>query len=343
MKRLHLILAALGITLIGGIWFASRGIGQTPTPPASTSLADLISANGSVEGATPEVALRPEIVGTIRRIPFRENQKVKKGDLLVELDNDVQKHQVAIAQAEWKLAEAQLERVRNGEQAEKRQALAAQEAAKKAFFEQTQKTWERYKELVTRSTISKEEFDTAFHQLKRAEQEWLAAKAEVALVEAPTRQDEVDAALARVEAAKARWKLAEAELAKTRILAPSDGCVLQVLAEPGDQATPTSKAVILFADVSKLRVRAFVEELDAPRVRPGQVAQVTVDGLPGKTFAGKVHSVLSRMGKRAPQSDASNEYHDMYYREVLIDLDATDGLLVNLRTIVRIQGQDRRN
>ena len=69
---------------------------------------------------------------------------------------------------------------------------------------------------------------------------------------------------------------------------------------------------------------------------------VTVDGLPGKTFQGKVHSVLWQRAN-AEQSDASNEYHDIYYREVLIDLDATDGLLVNLRTVVRIQGQERRN
>ena len=76
----------------------------------------------------------------------------------------------------------------------------------------------------------------------------------------------------------------------------------------------------------------------------GQAATVTADGLPGKVFTGKVSVALSRMGKRAPQSDAPNEMKDLYYREVLIDLDGGDDLPTNLRVQVRIEAkpQERR-
>jgi multidrug resistance efflux pump len=338
MKRSSFFLIAFGLATVGTIWLVNRGntespASQTPAP----AVADSISANGLVEGATPEVALRPEIVGTIRLLAFRENQQVKKGEVLFELENDLQKRQVAVAKAEWDQAEAELDRVRHGERTEKRQSLAALAAAKKAAFEQARKNAERAKNLIKSATVSNEEHDNAIHQMERAREEWRAAEADHAFVEAPARQDELDAAKAKAQAAKARWQVTEAELARTQVRAPSDGCVLQVFAEPGDQAGPaTSRPVLLFADLSKIRVRAFVEELAAPRVTSGQKAVVTVDGLPGQSFHGKVTLVLPRMGKRAPNSDNPGEYTDLYYREVLVDLERGDGLVIGLRTTVRI-------
>jgi HlyD family secretion protein len=138
--------------------------------------------------------------------------------------------------------------------------------------------------------------------------------------------------------AEAKLHSAEAELAKTRLLAPSAGRVLQLFAEPGEMASPTShQPVLIMADLSKRRVRAFVEEMDVERVETGGEAAVTADGLPGRTFSGKVAVALTRMGKRAPQSDAPNELKDLYFREVLIDLDAGEELPMNLRVQVRIQ------
>src|SRR5207244_3941932 len=131
------------------------------------------------------------------------------------------------------------------------------------------------------------------------------------------------------------------ELAKTRLTALTPGKVLQVFAEPGEMASPTGpQPVMIVADLSKRRVRAFVEELDFDRVAVGQPASVTADGLPGRTFTGQVAVALPRMGKRAPQSDAPNEMKDLYYREVLIDLDAGAELPTNLRVQVRIQAKN---
>src|SRR5262249_2152638 len=99
----------------------------------------------------------------------------------------------------------------------------------------------------------------------------------------------------------------------------------------------SSQPLLLLADLSKLRVRAFVEELDAARLQVGQKATVSADGLPGKEFTGKVAVVLPRMGKRALQSDAPGEYKDLYFREVLIDLDNAVDIPLNLRVQTQIQ------
>jgi HlyD family secretion protein len=168
--------------------------------------------------------------------------------------------------------------------------------------------------------------------------EYNRAKAEHDRVEAPPRADELALAEGRVAGAEARLRLAQEELNKTRVVAPFSGRVLQVYVEAGEMANPTSaQPLLLLADLSKRRVRAFVEELDAARVQLGQNVRITADGLPGKEFSGKVGVVLPRMGKRSLQSDAAGEYKDLYFRETLIDLDTHDDVPLNLRVQVRFE------
>ena len=118
---------------------------------------------------------------------------------------------------------------------------------------------------------------------------------------------------------------------------------------PGDRRQPTvlfchlagpttPQPLLILADLSKRRVRAFIEELDAARVRVGQRAVVTADALPGRELTGAVSVVVPRMGKRSPQTDTPGEYKDLYFREMLIDLDGDDDVPPNLRvkTIVHV-------
>jgi hypothetical protein len=113
--------------------------------------------------------------------------------------------------------------------------------------------------------------------------------------------------------------------------------VLQVNAEPGAFVGPeASQPTLLLADVSRCRVRAFVEELDACRVLVGQAVEVTADGLPGRTLLGRVTAVLPRMGQRAPRTDKPEEFKDVYFREVFVTLDGGHDLPLNLRVRVLI-------
>jgi multidrug resistance efflux pump len=297
-----------------------------------------VAANGVVEGARPEVAMRPEIVGTIAAIYFRENQQVEKGELLIELVNEERRQKVALAEAELATARADLDRLHNGERAEKRAAFKANASARRAIQLQAQKDWERIERARAGRAASQEQSDAAYYHLLRAKAELEQAEVEHALVEAPPRQDEVAAAEGRVRAAEARVRLAQAELAKTRLRAPTRGQVLRVYAEPGELAEPRSvQPVLVFADLSQRCVRAFVEELDASRVKVGQSAVVTCDGLPGQEFRGTVREVLPRMGKRSLRTDAPEEYKDVYFREVIVELVGGAELLLNLQVRVQIQ------
>ena len=340
--KLAIVLAAMLSASIGLVSIATLRDVAVPSVPIADARphlpgADVIAADGVVEGARPEAALRPDVQGVLATLLVVENQEVNRGDLLAELRNDVQREQVALAAAELAVGRARLERLLNGERTEKRQVVAALEKTRRLAFERAETDWDRTQELFGRGAVSTEQRDRDYYAMIQARSEWGETEAERELVDAPPRPEDVAEAEALVSAAEARLRLAEAELEKTRLLAPSNGRILRSYAEPGEVAGPmTANPVLLMADLSRRRVRAFVEELDAARVEPGQPATVTADGIPGREFPGRVAEVASRMGQRAPQSDAPGEYKDLYFREILIDLDEGTELPLNLRVQVRI-------
>jgi multidrug resistance efflux pump len=296
------ILPLLFCAMVGAIWnfVISDGVAQSQPAPASIGSSDRlgwVAANGVIEGARPEVDLRPEVAGTIAALHVRENAEVKQGDLLVELHNETQKAQVALAESDVAEAKAALERLRNGHRKEERQAAAATEKAQAAVCERAKAEWERQRELRNSRAVSREQSEAAYF----------------------------------------RWVRAREQLAQTRLVAPTAGRVLRVYVEPGEMASPESpQPTLVLADLSRRRVRAFIEELDIDRVRVGQGAVVSADGIPDRDFQGQVAELLPSMGKQAPESDRPDEYKDVYFREVLIDLEGGENLPVRLRVRVRI-------
>jgi multidrug resistance efflux pump len=340
MKTTIILAAVVGIVAAVGVRMALRGDAalRAADAPTASARVEMVAANGTVEGARPEVALRPEVAGIITAIKARENAAVTQGEVVVELSNESQKAQVALARAELTVVREHLRKLEAGERAQVLARARAEEGAKAAAYNLALEDFKRAQN--AQSGISNADLSKARTQATLTRAEWDKAKAELAMLEEGTRAEDLAAAKSEVEVAEAKFHAAEAELAKTRLTAPTSGQVLQVFAEPGELASPTGpQPVLIMADLSRRRVRAFVEELDVDRVGVGQPATVTADGLPGKTFTGKVAVVVARMGKRAPQSDAPSEMKDIYYREVLIDLDAGEELPANLRVQVHIQAR----
>jgi multidrug resistance efflux pump len=338
MKKTIVIAVTFGVLAgIGGrvLLHGSTAEGKTEASGGGAGV-EITAANGIVEGCRPEAALRAETVGQIVRLHVRENHVVKKGDLLVELANETQTAQVALARAELAGAQAQLEKLRAGERVQVRERARAEEQSRHEAYEVARREYARV--TAARVGASASEVDSAQSKYNQAKHDWDKAKADLKLIEEGSRPEDIEVALRQTEAASARLHLAEAELAKTRLLAPTGGQVLQILAEPGEMAGPTSaQPILIMADLSHRRVRVFVEEFDVARVRAGQKTTVTADGIPGKEFPGHVSVVLDRMGKRGPQSDAPGEYKDVYFREVLVDLDDGQELPTNLRVQARLR------
>jgi HlyD family secretion protein len=343
MRLLLLVIAmgSLAALLSLGQGFREASVYKPPEPGAGRPVdlaTDRVAADGVVEGARPEAALRTDVAGTLAMVYVKEGQPVRRGEKLAELRNQSQVLQVKLATAELSIERARLAKLINGERPERRKALEAAEEAKKLTYAQAKGAYDRTQRLKAAGATSREESDRESYGVERARAEMEEAAAEHALVEAPARLDEVAVAEGLVAVAESKLRLAQAELAKTILQAPTDGRILRVFAEPGEVAGPTTaEPVLLMADLSHIRVRAFVEELDASKVRPGQTATVTADGLPGKHFPGKVVHVAPRMGRRAPQTDAPGEYKDLYYREVLIEPEGAEQLPLNFRVLARIR------
>ncbi len=294
-----------------------------------------IEANGLTEGARPEVAMRPEVVGTVRAVFAREGQDVAAGAVLLELQSAPADAEMDLAEAEVATARAELARLRQGERLEKQQALEAALRGREAAAEQARSAYERSGR--AGQAVSAEQLERDRRAMWQAEAERRCADAELRLARAPAHVEDVAAAQGRLNAARARLLLARARRERLTLRAPAAVRVLQVNAEPGALVGPTmSQPALLLADLTCYRVRAFVEELDACRVRLGQVVEVRVDGLPDRALPGKVTAVLPRMGQRAPRGDRPEEFKDVYFREVFVTLDPGADLPLNLRVRVRI-------
>lgn len=338
MIRIFLLAATVAFIVGVGFVVDTRSKMDAPAPAVHVSTVTNIHSPGRVEGATPEVELRPERPGRVDRILVEQGDIVEKGDILIILDDREHKLEVLLAEVEHSMAESQLQRLINGSRKEERAEAEAIYRAKRSELERALLTWKRTSRLRAEDAVSQQEADNQRTIAESLTAEVEAAKARSNLLSAPAREDEVRIAKVRIEAAKARWDLAKVELDRTRVYAPGRAQVLQINVEPGELAGPRSvEPALALADTSRFRVRAFVEELDAPRVFVGQTAVVTVDGLPGKIFHGQVTRLSPRMGRKAMLTEQPDERFDTKTREVWIDLEQGESLVVGLRVDVVIE------
>ena len=134
--------------------------------------------------------------------------------------------------------------------------------------------------------------------------------------------------------ALARSDLTSAELAleRTRVRAPAEGTVLNVLARVGETAVPSpDSALVVFGDMSSLRLRAEVEERDAAKVHVGQRVVVKADAFPDKTFEGTVTSISQSLAAPRIATRGPRRPNDVEVVEVMVSLDDHPPLFTGMR------------
>jgi multidrug resistance efflux pump len=314
--------------------FSGRESKTSAEPPAR------IFATGIVEGASEAVELRMETAGRIAEVCVVEGDDVRQGDVLVKLDGRRERQLVAASRARLNLAEATLRRLIKGARESERAEARALLGAKSARLRQATLSKQRIEALRLQKAVAQQEADDKSSEVEAMTAEVAAARARLEQLMAPAHQDEVEAARARVQEAEAALELAEIALDKMELRAPIDGQILDVSVKPGEiaQAGAGAPAVVL-ADPSKLRVRAFIEEIDAPRIERGAKASVVADGLPQRQFAAQVASLGPQMKPKTLSSGLSTELFDTKVREVVLDLDESQhssGLIIGLRVDVLV-------
>jgi multidrug resistance efflux pump len=337
------ILFSLGSVALAACYAFVGGAASTrPMAPraANSAEGDELFASGVVEGRTEAIELRPEAAGRVREVNVHVGDWVEPGQALLELDDRAEQAKVAGALANLKLAEAKLARLVNGARDCEREEARAVLASKQVRLRQAQLNWQRVQKLRAQNAVPQQEADDQDAAVQSSAAEVEAAQARSTLLEAPAREDELAAARASVAAAQAEYDSAKVAADRMSLTARSKAQVLDVNVEPGEMISPESNLpVLVLTDTSQLRVRAFVEEIDAPRVAIGSQAKITADGLRGHVFQGVVTVLSPQMKAKERDSGRPNELFDSKVREVLIDVapgDSQAGLVIGLRVNVEL-------
>ena len=327
----HLLLISLLVVVTA--FPVSAGV-ESATPPPGVVW---VAAPGKVEPVSEEMRLGFDIPGKLAAVLVEEGDTVAKGQVLAELENQDIVARLVQAEAELALKKAAYEKVVAGARdMERREAKAALDEAE-AVLTNAKSEHEHRTTLLQRKAISVEEAD-------RAEREYLVALKRVAqarehfhLIDDPARREDIEIAKADLDDAKGRLDEARAYLDKSRIHSPIDGVVLRKHRRAGEMVSVNfDTPVVTVGDISRLRVRADVDEKDVDKVRLGQKAYMTADAYGNKRFWGKVMRIAKILGRKNVRTDDPAEKSDTKILEVLIDLDETDHLPVGLRMDVFI-------
>ena len=312
---------------------AGAAYAQSAAQPATQQWA--ASATGRVEPRGGEVRIASQVPGRIVEVLASTNDKVSAGDLLARLDDQEIYAKMAAARAEVAVRERERgEEAATGLALERQQAEDAAAAAERALF------------------AARETFDAAYRASQANDDDkTLAGKvtearkgvddAKAALEDARTKLATVRAKPdmpleTRLEAslALARSDLSSAEIAieRTRVRAPANGTVLNMIAKVGETAVPSPEsALLVFGDLSSLRLRAEVEERDAAKVRVGQKVVVRADAYPDREFSGVVTSISQSLGAPRIASRGPRRPNDVEVVEVMVALDDNPPLFTGMR------------
>lgn len=253
-----LLLAAAGVAY----WQWSRKANGAPTyttqAVAKGNLSLTVTANGTLQ-PTRSINIGSELSGTVLKVNVDVNDRIKKGQVLVELDTAKLRDQVLRSQAALAAA----------------QAKVAQTAATVTEAKASLARFEEVARLSGGKVPSKTELDSAQAAVARAIADDRSARAGVADAQAGLSTDQTN-------------------LSKASIRAPADGVVLTRSVDPGNAVAASLQAVTLFTvaeDLTKLRLWVYVDEADVGAVKVGQDATFTVSAYLSRNFPARITRV----------------------------------------------------
>lgn len=297
--KLALLIVALVIGTAVGVGYYFRYI----APFESTD-------NASIEGHVTPIA--PQVAGRVKHLLIQDNQEVRQGDVLLEIDPSDYEARLAQARAGLAAAKSQLDQAKAQvavSQAKEEEARASVTAAD-AEASRAQAELKRYQSVESRS-VSRSQVDLAETQARAtsaqtdvARAKALGAQAQVGLSKAA-----LLTAAADIQQSEAALRQAELNLSYTKITAPEDGRVTRRSVEQGAYVQPGQALLAIVPH--QLWVVANFKETQLEHMRAGQPVEIKVDAYPGLKFSGKVESIQSGAGARFslfPPENATGNY-----------------------------------
>ncbi len=293
MKR-YVFGSGILVLLLGLFWLGAQIFAVKEDPPIPFQLAEVkkgeifsrVTTTGMVNPIL-SVTVSTQVSGTIKELLVDVNSQVKKGQILAKLDQDLFRAQALQAQANLEDALAKLAMERAGVKMQKDQ-IAADIAGTQAHYKNLEEKYKRAEELYRRQLISKDDYDTA-------EAEWEMASARHKESSARVDEKKIKAANimayeAQVKRARAELKLVQVKLDRSVIRAPVAGLIIAKNVEAGQTlaASLQSPPLVTIADLTAMKVDAWVDEADIGKIKVGQDVRFQVDSYPNRVFKGKI-------------------------------------------------------
>lgn len=305
MRRWSLLVLALLLGVGGYLLLRPKGTPRAQEVPEVYTVARgevrvVVAGSGQLQPwRTLEV--RPEVQGILLSV-VEEGKAVKAGEVLAELDPDPFRRAWESARADLQRAEASLANAR----AQGESSLASLQAGVKnaevahanaqASLETARRNLEATRLLYQAGGTSRQalwDAETAYANAQRALENArasLEAQREALRLRQAQLQEDLRAQEAALSQARLALAEAQANLEKTRVRAPFAGVVLSVSANPGAQVGPGTPLLTL-GNLSAYALVLEVDETEIAKVRVGQRVDVTLEGLPGETFQGRVEAI----------------------------------------------------
>jgi HlyD family secretion protein len=290
------VLAAVGLLAA----FVYRREDPVPVRTAVVEMGairSLVSTNGKIEPVNNFEAHSP-IATSVRHIYVKEGDKVKKGELLLVLDDADARTQTARAQTQLRLAMADLGAAERGGNQEEILSLDAQLVKAQTDRDSAQHNLDALKKLEQEGAASAGEVREAENGLTRAD-------AQLTFLQQKRKKRYSNAELARVEAqhteAQAALDAAQDVLSKSNVRAPFDGIVYSLPAKQGGFVN-SGDLLLQVADLRTVLVRAFVDEPDVGRLAPGMPIEITWDAVPGRIWRSSVNAIPSTVKLRGSRN-----------------------------------------
>lgn len=262
-----------------------------------STIRSVVTTNGKIEPVQTFEAHAP-MATTVKRLLVKEGDRVKRGQLLVQMDDAAAREQAAQAFAQIKTSEAENNDIRSGGRQEEILTLQSDLAKARTEHDAALRNRDTLRKLQQSGAASPGEVQAAEEQLQRAE-------ADLKLLEQKQKDRYSRPEISRVEAqtgqAEGAYSAAKDLLSQLNVHAPFDGTVYSLPVHQGGYVN-AGDLILQEADLSKVRVRAFVDEPDVARLAPGQPIDVTWDAMPDRAWHCSLISVPTTLRLRGTRN-----------------------------------------
>jgi HlyD family secretion protein len=259
----------------------------------------VLSASGYIV-AHHKISVNSKVTGRVAWIGVEKGDKVKKGQVLVRLEDEEFRAMYEQARGAWESANARLAELEHGSRPEEIQQADHNLAEARATAANDKITLDRTKELFAQGVISKQNLDDAQARYDADQQRASSLEQSFRLAKIGPRAEEIDRARADVLQAKGQMDYAKSQLDATVIRAPVSGTILERTAEKGELVTSQFASgaeggprgsVVALADLNDIQVELDIAQDDFAKLSPKQEGIVTLDAFKDRSYKGVIAEI----------------------------------------------------